>query len=227
MEKETGVRRDFTEEERLITERLMKRTETIALNGSRLSVDRGQSHLMSPNALRLNLCSSSYGTSLSRHQALPNSPRCIGNHTFGEMSRVPSLHPLSPSPTHSVIHPSPLPPPTSTLACPPPCLTVSPPSDSSSHSSPPLSTPPSPTHTFHAPSMLHPLHCSFPVSSPVSTASFCSSPTTSLKFSPSSSSSKFHCSTGNSIFAFPSHISPVSSSASTSQDGTVVFVLWL
>ncbi|KAG0712358.1 USP6 N-terminal-like protein [Chionoecetes opilio] len=41
IEKETGLRREFTEEERLITERLMKRTETIGLNGSHLSVDRG------------------------------------------------------------------------------------------------------------------------------------------------------------------------------------------
>ncbi|XP_050724776.1 uncharacterized protein LOC127002732 isoform X4 [Eriocheir sinensis] len=41
IEKESGIRRDFTEEERLITEKLMKRTETIGLNGSHLSVDRG------------------------------------------------------------------------------------------------------------------------------------------------------------------------------------------
>lgn len=41
VEKESGIRRDFTEEERLITEKLMKRTETIGLNGSHLSVDRG------------------------------------------------------------------------------------------------------------------------------------------------------------------------------------------
>ncbi|XP_045109450.1 TBC domain-containing protein C215.01-like isoform X2 [Portunus trituberculatus] len=41
IEKESGIRREFTEEERLITEKLMKRTETIGLNGSHLSVDRG------------------------------------------------------------------------------------------------------------------------------------------------------------------------------------------
>ncbi|XP_045600697.2 LOW QUALITY PROTEIN: uncharacterized protein [Procambarus clarkii] len=41
IEKESGIRRDFTEEERMITEKLMKRTETIGLNGSHLSVDRG------------------------------------------------------------------------------------------------------------------------------------------------------------------------------------------
>ncbi|CAL4137182.1 unnamed protein product, partial [Meganyctiphanes norvegica] len=40
IEKETGVRRNFTEEEREITEKLMKRTETIGVNGSHLSVDR-------------------------------------------------------------------------------------------------------------------------------------------------------------------------------------------
>lgn len=43
VEKESGIRRGFTEEERLITEKLMKRTETIGINGSHLSVDRGQS----------------------------------------------------------------------------------------------------------------------------------------------------------------------------------------
>ncbi|XP_042241426.1 TBC1 domain family member 1-like isoform X2 [Homarus americanus] len=41
IEKESGIRRDFTDEERMITEKLMKRTETIGLNGSHLSVDRG------------------------------------------------------------------------------------------------------------------------------------------------------------------------------------------
>lgn len=41
VEKESGIRRGFTEEERLITEKLMKRTETIGINGSHLSVDRG------------------------------------------------------------------------------------------------------------------------------------------------------------------------------------------
>ena len=47
IEKESGIRREFTEEERLITEKLMKRTETIGLNGSHLSVDRGQCMLPS------------------------------------------------------------------------------------------------------------------------------------------------------------------------------------
>lgn len=47
IEKESGIRREFTEEERLITEKLMKRTETIGLNGSHLSVDRGQCMLSS------------------------------------------------------------------------------------------------------------------------------------------------------------------------------------
>ena len=42
IEKESGIRRGFTEEERQITEKLMKRTETVGLNGSHLSVDRGQ-----------------------------------------------------------------------------------------------------------------------------------------------------------------------------------------
>ena len=46
IEKESGIRRIFTEEERLITEKLMKRTETIGLNGSHLSVDRGQCQLL-------------------------------------------------------------------------------------------------------------------------------------------------------------------------------------
>ncbi|XP_076041759.1 USP6 N-terminal-like protein [Oratosquilla oratoria] len=41
IEKEIGRRREFTEEEQLITESLMKRTETVAMNGSHLSVDRG------------------------------------------------------------------------------------------------------------------------------------------------------------------------------------------
>ncbi|XP_066974077.1 uncharacterized protein [Macrobrachium rosenbergii] len=41
IEKESGIRRGFTEEERQITEKLMKRNETVGLNGSHLSVDRG------------------------------------------------------------------------------------------------------------------------------------------------------------------------------------------
>ncbi|KAK3884536.1 hypothetical protein Pcinc_011209 [Petrolisthes cinctipes] len=233
VEKESGVRRDFTEEERLITERLMKRTETIALNGSHLSVDRGQSPLYSPNALRLNLCpsnspsffslaSSPHCPSLSCHPSFSPSLRCAGKQNSVAVSHAPSRH-LSP-PCHSIIHPSPLSPPPYALACPPPCLTVSPPSSLSSHSSPSFSTPPSPAHTFHAVSMLRLPHCSSPFSSPVSPA-LCSSPTF-YKVSPSSSSSKVPP-IDHSVFSFPTPISPFSSSVTASQDLSVVFVLWL